>query len=355
VKNQCPALSENNPALSQPEFFGAELLRPAATTTCKTSAGESADNAVMKESAIPPPKPPRLAYHDQENDLRLYHGDCLDLLDEISAQYPDGCFDMVFADPPYFLSNNGSTCKGGERASVNKGHWDESGGLGADFKFTRAWLRRVKRALDPGGTIWVSGTQHSIQVVGFVLQSLKFRILNDITWEKLNPPPNLACRQFTHSTETLIWAARDEGADHIFNYDLMRRINRGSQMQSVWRMNAPTADEKVFGDHPTQKPVALITRCLLAATCESVTASHLRFAPKACRKASASTGARSQRYNPGSSPVTRCTNNTKCTRGRNGQASNGGAAVRGSVVSRMARKVSREILVTPSKSTALRR
>jgi site-specific DNA-methyltransferase (adenine-specific) len=250
------------------EFFGAELLRQAATMTCKTSAGESADNAVMKESAITPPKPPRLAYHDQENDLRLYHGDCLDLLDEISAQYPDGCFDMVFADPPYFLSNNGSTCKGGERASVNKGHWDESGGLGADFKFTRAWLRRVKRALNPGGTIWVSGTQHSIQVVGFVLQSLKFRILNDITWEKLNPPPNLACRQFTHSTETLIWAARDEGADHIFNYDLMRRINRGSQMQSVWRMNAPAPDEKVFGDHPTQKPVALITRCLLAATCE---------------------------------------------------------------------------------------
>ena len=268
MKNQCPALSENNPALSQPEFFGAELLRQAATTTCKTSAGESADNAVMKESAITPPKPPRLAYHDQENDLRLYHGDCLDLLDEISAQYPDGCFDMVFADPPYFLSNNGSTCKGGERASVNKGHWDESGGLGADFKFTRAWLRRVKRALNPGGTIWVSGTQHSIHVVGFVLQSLKFRILNDITWEKMNPPPNLACRQFTHSTETLIWAARDEGTDHIFNYDLMRRINRGAQMQSVWRMNAPTPDEKVFGEHPTQKPVALITRCLLAATCE---------------------------------------------------------------------------------------
>src|ERR1035441_7239455 len=235
------------------------------------------------------------------------------------------------------------------RLYFDNGRWQ------ASESFGRSDLLMLAKVVDPGGTIWVSGTQHSIQVVGFVLQSLKFRILNDITWEKLNPPPNLACRQFTHSTETLIWAARDEGADHIFNYDLMRRINRGSQMQSVWRKNAPAPDEKVFGDHPTQKPVALITRCLLAATCESVTASHLRFAPKACRKASASTGARSQRYNPGSSPVTRCTNNTRCTRGRNGQASNGGAAVRGSVVSRMAKKVFREILVTPSKSTALRR
>ena len=268
VKNQCPALSENNPALSQPEFFGAELLRPAATTTCKTSAGESVDNAVVKESAITPPKPPSLARHDQDNDIRLYHGDCLDLLDTIAAQYPDGCFDMVFADPPYWLSNNGSTCKGGERVSVNKGQWDKSRGLRDDLKFTLAWLRRCRRVLMPSGTIWISGTHHSIHLVGYMLQRLKFRILNDITWEKLNPPPNLACRQFTHSTETLIWAARDEGADHIFNYDSMRRINRASQMQSVWRMNAPAPDEKVFGDDPTQKPVALITRCLLAATCE---------------------------------------------------------------------------------------
>src|ERR1039458_8253203 len=88
---------------------------------------------------------------------------------------------------------------------------------------------------------------------------------------------------------------------------------------------------------------------------ESVTASHLRLVPKARRKASASSGVRSQRYKPGSSPVTRCTINTRCNRGGNGHASKGGAEVRGRVVSRMARKVSSEMLLTPSKFTALRR
>ena len=107
-----------------------------------------------------------------------------------------------------------------------------------------------------------------IGIRSYALQRLKFKILNDITWEKTNPPPNLACRQFTHSSETLIWAARDEEASHIFNYDLMRHINRGSQMQSVWRLNAPAACEKIFGEHPTQKPIALAARCILAATCE---------------------------------------------------------------------------------------
>lgn len=212
--------------------------------------------------------PPRLAHYDEANDIRLYHGNCLDLLDEIAGKYPDGIFDMVFADPPYFLSNGGSTCQNGERVDVHKGDWDKSRGQRADFKFTVAWLRRCRRVLNPGGTLWVSGTHHSIHVVGYVLQKLGFRILNDIVWEKPNPAPNLACRQFTHSIETLLWAARDEDAGHVFNYDLMRRINRGSQMQSVWRMNAPAAEEKVFGAHPTQKPVALLTRCLLAATCE---------------------------------------------------------------------------------------
>ena len=267
MKNQCPSLVENTAALSQTELFDAGMLRHAAGKSPSATTAPELTTAAESD-LIPPPKPPVLTYHEPENDIRLYHGDCLDLLDGIAAKYPDGIFDMAFADPPYFLSNNGSTCQGGERVSVNKGQWDQSRGLRHDFKFTVAWLRGIKRVLNPGGTLWVSGTHHSIHVVGYVLQKLNFRILNDITWEKPNPPPNLACRQFTHSTETLIWAARDDDTDHIFNYDLMRRVNRGSQMQTVWRLNAPTAEEKKSGEHPTQKPVALITRCLLAATCE---------------------------------------------------------------------------------------
>ena len=231
---------------------------------CKTLAAASDPWDQDVNSSLP--CRPLLAFQDTPNGINLFQGECLDLLNQIAAKHPDGIFDMVFADPPYFLSNGGSTCQNGERVAVSKGEWDKSRGLPADLKFTLAWLRRCKRVLKPNGTLWVTGTQHSIFVAGYALQKLGFKILNDIAWQKPNPPPNLACRCFTHSTETLLWAARSNDAEYIFNYDVMRGINGGRQMQTVWTMNVAGPDEKVFGEHPTQKPVALVTRCLLAAT-----------------------------------------------------------------------------------------
>jgi len=265
VKRQCPSLAEDGPTLNQSELFDAGALRQ---PTTKVRAAPESEAAILESDSAPPPKPPRLAHYDEASDIRLYHGNCLDLLDEITAKYTDGIFDMVFADPPYFLSNGGTTCKSGERVAVDKGPWDQSRGLRDDSGFTEAWLRRCQRVLNPGGTLWVSGTHHNIFTTGSVLQDLGFRILNVIVWEKPNPPPNLSCRYFTHSIEFLIWAARNADSEHVFNYDLMRKINRGSQMQSVWRLSAPLPNEKVLGEHPTQKPVALVTRCLLATTCE---------------------------------------------------------------------------------------
>ncbi len=196
----------------------------------------------------------------------LVQGNSLEVLDAMHEKFPDGCFDCIFADPPYFLSNGGITCHAGKMVKVDKGDWDKSKGPELNHEFNTEWLRRCQRVLKPNGTIWVTGTQHVIFSVGYAMQQLGMKILNDIAWEKPNPPPNLSCRYFTHSTETILWAAKNEKSKHLFNYQDMKRLNAGKQMKSVWKIAAPPKREKVFGKHPTQKPIALIELCLKAST-----------------------------------------------------------------------------------------
>jgi len=216
---------------------------------------------------------PAPAFDDEKHHLRIYQADCLEILSSI----PESSVDLVFADPPYFLSNGGITCHAGKMVSVNKGEWDklpgpDVGPARARFDkvhdFNTAWLAAAQRVLKPNGSIWVSGTSHVIHSVGFAMQQLGFKLLNDISWVKPNPPPNLSCRYFTHATETLIWAAKDKKSRHTFNYKLMKEANRGKQMKSVWEIRPPESWEKKFGKHPTQKPVALLERILLASTNE---------------------------------------------------------------------------------------
>ena len=212
--------------------------------------------------------PPNLLFSDPDRDLWLYHGNSLDLLDKIATKYPEGRFDAIFADPPYFLSNGGISCHAGKMVKVDKGDWDKSRGPELNHEFNLEWLKRCQKVLKPNGTIWVSGTHHVIFSIGYAMQQLGFKILNDIAWEKPNPPPNLSCRYFTHSTETILWAAKNEKSKHLFNYQEMRKVT-GKQMKTVWTMTAPGNAEKLCGKHPTQKPVALIERCLLASTNEN--------------------------------------------------------------------------------------
>jgi site-specific DNA-methyltransferase (adenine-specific) len=211
--------------------------------------------------------PPTPAFDDPKHHLRIYQGDCLDLLEKI----PPSSVDLVFADPPYFLSNGGITCHAGKMVSVNKGSWDISQGPDANHAFNKSWLAACQRVLKPNGAIWVSGTAHVIHSVGFAMQQLGFKLLNDISWVKPNPPPNLSCRYFTHATETIIWAAKDKKSRHTFHYKLMKETNRGKQMKSVWEIKPPETWEKKFGKHPTQKPVALLERILLASSNEGDT------------------------------------------------------------------------------------
>ncbi|WP_444738715.1 DNA-methyltransferase [Ornithobacterium rhinotracheale] len=209
-------------------------------------------------------------YYKKDESFTLYHTDCLELM----AQMPDECVDMIFADPPYMLSNNGFTCQNGKMVSVNKGKWDKSKGFENDLLFHETWISECKRILKPDGTIWISGTYHSIYQCGFLLQKLNFHLLNDISWFKPNAAPNLSCRFFTASHETILWARKEKKAKHYFDYDAMKNghfpedvIKKPSlQMRSVWSIPTPKPSEKEFGKHPTQKPLALLKRIVLSST-----------------------------------------------------------------------------------------
>lgn len=210
--------------------------------------------------------PNRCVYNNTEHGIWLFHADCMEFMDVLIDRYPDGKFDMIFADPPYFLSNGGITCHAGKMIKVDKGQWDKSKGPDLNHEFNTSWLSRCQKLLKSNGTIWVSGTQHVIYSVGYAMQQLGMKILNNITWEKPNPPPNLSCRYFTHSTETVIWAAKNNKSKHLFNYAQMRKTNGGKQMKDVWSMTAPKNIEKTFGKHTTQKPIQLLERIILAST-----------------------------------------------------------------------------------------
>ncbi|MBL7131417.1 MAG: site-specific DNA-methyltransferase [Candidatus Omnitrophica bacterium] len=201
-------------------------------------------------------------FKEPEKSIYLYKQDCLNIL----SQIPENSIDMIFADPPYFLSNGGITCYAGKMVSVNKGKWDKSQGTEENHEFNRKWLAACQRVLTLNGTIWVSGTSHIIFSIGFAMQQLSFKILNDISWFKINPPPNLSCRYFTHSTETVIWAAKNKESRHHFNYSLMKELNGGKQMKSLWNIYPPKNGEKIYGKHPTQKPLELLNRIILAST-----------------------------------------------------------------------------------------
>lgn len=223
--------------------------------------------------------------HARGRDFVLYQGDSIALMNS----FDPATFDLIFADPPYFLSNGGFTCQGGRRVPVAKGKWDTSQGVEEDHRFTTQWLAACKRVLRPSGTIWVSGTQHVIFNAGFAMQQLGYKLLNTITWFKPNASPNLSCRYFTHSTEILIWASPGGKGklQHTFNYSAMKQTNGGKQMRDVWAlpkageeelrddeegrvwsMLTPRKSEKAQGGHPTQKPIALLNRIIEASAGE---------------------------------------------------------------------------------------
>lgn len=204
-------------------------------------------------------------YYFETDDFKLIYADVFKSIKKIN----DKSIDMIFADPPYFLSNNGITCSGGKMVNVNKGEWDKTLSVKRKHKFNREWIKECYRVLKDNGSIWISGTLHNIYSIGMALEENEFKIINNITWQKSNPPPNLACKTFTHSTETIIWARKDlKKVKYTFNYHVMKELNNNKQMKDVWTTSLTRPSEKKCGKHPTQKPLEILDRIILASTKE---------------------------------------------------------------------------------------
>lgn len=200
-------------------------------------------------------------YKSGSCDFTIVGGDCVETL----SKFRFG-FDMVFADPPYFLSNGGISYQSGKVVCVDKGDWDKPKSPQEMDAFNLRWLTAVREHMKDNATIWITGTYHNIFSVQQQLVKLGFKILNVVTWAKTNPPPNISCRYFTYSSEFIIWARKLAKVPHYFNYGLMKRINGNKQMTDVWHLPAIGRWEKSCGKHPTQKPLGLLARIIEAST-----------------------------------------------------------------------------------------
>lgn len=218
-----------------------------------------------------------IQFKHKDTETQLHNGDCVDIMRE---EIEDGSVDVIFADPPYFLSDGSNrTVLGGKIVKLDKGEWDRDKGHKENYAFHERWIEECHRVLKDTGTIWVAGTYHSIFYCGTVLKSFGFHIINDVIWFKPNASPNMTCTRITASHETLIWAKKDKDKKHYFGYKELKNgvykddfiKKKGKQMRSVWVMNSVAQREKVFGGHPTQKPLALLSRVLTASAQEGDT------------------------------------------------------------------------------------
>ena len=200
-------------------------------------------------------------YQTVNEDFTLYNGDSMELIGFINKKV-----DMIFADPPYFLSKNISTCINGTWKSFEKGEWDRVTSQENINAFNKKWLSACRNVLKEDGTIFVTGTYHNIFSVEKCLDELGFKIINIIVWQKPDPPVTLSDKRFNFCAEYLIWATRRSCKDYTFNMDTLMKINGDVQMQDVWKLSAASAWEKQNGKHPTQKPLRLLYRAILAST-----------------------------------------------------------------------------------------
>lgn len=205
-------------------------------------------------------------YQTNNNDFVLIKGDTMLELPLLKEQ-----FDMIFADPPYFLSGGGKTIRGKRIVTVDKGDWDTVRSDKEKDAFNFQWLSLCRDLLKDNGTIWVCGTFHNIYSVARCINQLGYKLLNVITWQKTDPPPSMTGTRFNFASEYIIWAAKSNKSKHYLDFETMTLLNGGKQMPDVWRLPSVGMWEKRCGKHPTQKPLHLLYRLIIACTHEGDT------------------------------------------------------------------------------------
>lgn len=205
-------------------------------------------------------------YFNENDNFVLYEGECNSVLENLTEQV-----DMIFADPPYFLSNQKKTTAFGKQKIRDKGEWDRVLPWEKINAFNKGWLTKCRRLLKEDGTIWVCGTYHNIYSVEQCLIELGFKILNIVVWQKLDPPPTPYGGRLNFSAEYIVWARKNDNIPHCFNYELLKQYNGGVEMPDVWKFARPGFWERSCGKHPTQKPLRLLYRILQTCTKEGVT------------------------------------------------------------------------------------
>lgn len=208
------------------------------------------------------------------SDYRIHTGNCIDILPAL----PEKSARLIFADPPYNLQLRQELYRPNRsRVDGVDDTWDQFTSFESYDEFTRQWLDACRRVLADDGTIWVIGSYHNIFRVGKIMMDLGYWILNDVQWHKANPMPNFRGVRFTNATETLIWAKKSEQQKkYTFNHQVMKQLNDGKQMTSVWQIPLCTGSERIKDEqgkkaHSTQKPEALLQRVILSSSNEGDT------------------------------------------------------------------------------------
>lgn len=204
-----------------------------------------------------------IPYYDS-NAFTLYNADSLSLIEQLE----DNSIDAVFADPPYFLSSGRRMDIAGRNVHFEKGSWDRCRSTEEIDDFNGKWINAVRAKMKEDATIWISGTFHNIFSVERILVENGFKIINLVSWQKSNPKDIVDGQHLTFSTEILVWARKSLHGRHCYNHELMVQMNGGKPMADVWKIPTPGSWERKCGFHPTQKPLRLLYRIILASTHE---------------------------------------------------------------------------------------